>query len=119
MDGKRIDEWIWEEGEMWPSRGTIGFSQFTEDPLRDGFIDPASISDYTGGLSRYVTALGYDPNHKTVFSGRGHGDHPDFMCWPTHLTSGFLLSLTMWRMGSGGTCLGSYFGIRGNNASLV
>lgn len=88
VDGKRIDEWIWEEGEMWPSRGTIGFSQFTEDPLRDGFIDPASISDYTGGLSRYVTALGYDPNHKTVFSGRGHGDHPDFMCWPTHLTSG-------------------------------
>jgi hypothetical protein len=88
VDGKRIDEWIWEEGRMWPSRGTIGFSQFTEDPLREGFIDPASISDYTGGLSRYVTALGYDPNHKTVFSGRGHGDHPDFMCWPTHLTSG-------------------------------
>jgi agarase len=88
VDGKRIDEWIWEEGQLWPSRGTIGFSQFTEDPLRDGFIDPSSIQDFTGGLSRYVTALGYDPNHKTVFSGRGHGDHPDFMCWPTNLTSG-------------------------------
>ncbi|VGO22285.1 hypothetical protein [Pontiella sulfatireligans] len=86
VDGKKIDEWINEEGNMWPSRGTIGYGQFPEDPARDSFIDPAAISNYTGQLSRYVTAKGYDPDHKTVFSGRGHGDYPDYMCWPTNMT---------------------------------
>ena len=88
VDGKKVDEWIYEEGRMWPSRGTIGYSSLAEDPARDSFIDPVAISNYNGPLPRYVTAKGYDPNHKTVFSGRGQGDYPDYMCWPTNLTRG-------------------------------
>lgn len=88
IDGKAIDEWIYEEGRMWPSRGTIGYGSFAEDPARPSYIDPAAISNLTGALSRYVTANAYDPDHKTVFSGRGHGDYPDYMCWPTTLTHG-------------------------------
>jgi hypothetical protein len=88
VDGKKIDEWIYEEGRMWPSRGTIGFAQFPEDPARPSFADPASISNYTGGLGRYVTAKGYDPDHKTVFSGSGNGEYANYMCWPTNLTHG-------------------------------
>jgi len=88
VDGKKIDEWIYEEGRMRPSRGTIGFSQFPEDPARPGYIDPASIQSFTGKLSRYVTAAQVAPDHKAIFSGRGHGDFPDYMCWPTNLTRG-------------------------------
>jgi len=88
VDGKKMDEWIWEEGRMWPSRGTIGLAEFPEDPARPSFIDPAAISNFTGKLARYVTALGYDPDHKAIFSGRGHGDFPLYMCWPTNLTRG-------------------------------
>ena len=86
VEGKKVDEWIYEEGRMWPSRGTMGYGQFPEDPARDSFINPVAISNYNGPLPRYVTAKAYDPNHKTVFSGRGQGDYPDYMCWPTNQT---------------------------------
>lgn len=88
VDGKSMDEWIDDEGGMWPSRGTMGYKQFSEDPLRPSYIDPDSIGSYTGKLARYVIAEELCPDHKTIFSGLGQGDYPDFMCYPTNLTKG-------------------------------
>ncbi|MDF7826267.1 hypothetical protein P4B35_19725 [Pontiellaceae bacterium B12227] len=97
VDGKSIDEWILEEGRMLPSRGTVDYhgywangstTYYSEDPSRPGYINPAELTNHLGAVGRYVTALGIDPNHKTVFSGSGHGRYPDFMCWPTNQTHG-------------------------------
>ncbi|RME93812.1 MAG: hypothetical protein D6766_07435, partial [Verrucomicrobia bacterium] len=99
IDGQRknVDTWIRDEGAMLPSRGTVGFRKywknggyvlFTEDPNRPGFINPAELARYVGTPDRYVRAKQLDPNHKTILSGEGHGEFPDFMCWPKELTHG-------------------------------
>lgn len=96
LDGKTIDEWILEEGRMLPSRGTVsydsywdnGYVDYTEDPNRSGYINPVEATNYLGPVSRYVTAKALDPNHKTIYSGSGHGRYPDFMCWDPADTHG-------------------------------
>ncbi|WP_136082932.1 hypothetical protein [Pontiella desulfatans] len=97
LDGKTIDEWILEEGRMLPSRGTVsydsywepgGYVDYTEDPNRPGYINPIELTNNIGPVSRYVTAKALDPNHKTIFSGSGHGRYPDFMCWDPADTHG-------------------------------
>ena len=58
VDGKKVDEWIWEEGRMWPSRGTLGYAQFPEDPARPSYADPVAISNFTGKLEYRYTDYG-------------------------------------------------------------
>ena len=99
IDGKNIDEWIFEEGDMLPSRGTVRFDSYwqpggnvdySEDPQRpgQGYIDPDELLEHGPPTGRYVYAQNHHPDHLTILSGTGHGQWPAFMCWPTSQTHG-------------------------------
>ena len=92
---KTVDTWICDEGDMLPSRGTVdydqywngsGYSLFTEDPTRPGYIKPVELTNYVGNPDHYVTANLLNPEHKAILSGAGQGHWPAFMCWPNALT---------------------------------
>ncbi|QBG48909.1 hypothetical protein EGM51_16425 [Verrucomicrobia bacterium S94] len=98
IDGKDPNEWVYEDGNMLPSRGTWDFEKywngndytyFSEDPLRPGFLDTNEVySTYSPGRLIYAKELA--PHHRTVMSGAGHGRFAEFICWPTNLTHGVL-----------------------------
>lgn len=98
VDGKDPEEWVYEDGNMLPSRGTWqfssywdggGYSYFLEDPLRPGFIDTNEVyNTYSAG--RLIYAKNLAPHHRTIMSGAGKGRYAEFICWPTNLTSGVL-----------------------------
>lgn len=96
FDGKDPNEWVYEDGNMLPSRGTwnfksywngSGYSDFDEDSARSGFIDTNQVYN-TYGAGRLIYAKNLAPHHRTVMSGEGHGRFADFICWPTNLTHG-------------------------------
>lgn len=83
-----FDEWINEEGRMWPSRGTVKFDNMAEDlPTRPTYVDPSEFSSLNNLFDwRYAWAKSVAPDHKTVMSGEGHGKYPAYMCWDPVLT---------------------------------
>jgi hypothetical protein len=84
-----IDEWINEEGRMWPSRATVEFENMAEDPLRPSYVDPAEFASLNPVFDwRAAWARTIAPKHKYVMSGAGHGRYPAYMCWDPVLTSG-------------------------------
>ena len=92
-----VDKWILKEGNMLPSRGTVDFetywngssyASYSQDPTRPGYILPVELTNYAVATSRYVTGKTFNPNHKTIYTGKGQGAWPSFMCWPTNLTHG-------------------------------
>jgi agarase len=84
-----IDEWINEEGRMWPSRATVDFENMAEDPTRPSYVDPAEFASLNPVFDwRAAWARTIAPNHKYVMSGSGHGRYPAYMCWDPLLTSG-------------------------------
>jgi len=94
---KTVDQWILHQGSMLPSRGTVGFDTYWngtanipyhEDPTQPGYILPVELTNYAVATSRYVTGKTLNPNHKTIYTGKGQGAWPSFMCWPTNLTHG-------------------------------
>lgn len=98
IDGKDPNEWVYEDGNMLPSRGTWDFEKywngsgntyFSEDPLRSGFLDTNEV--YTSySASRLIYAKNLAPHHRTVQSGAGHGRFAEFICWPSNLTHNVL-----------------------------
>ncbi len=46
------------------------------------------LTNYAVATSRYVTGKTLNPNHKTIYTGKGQGAWPSFTCWPTNLTHG-------------------------------
>ena len=94
---KTVDEWILDQGNLLPSRGTVGFDKYwngsgytpySEDPAQPGYIRPLELTNYAVVTNRYVTGKTLNPHHKTIYTGKGQGAWPDFMCWPTNLTHG-------------------------------